>query len=184
MSGTLSRIPVNANGTAGDEQIMIDNEWCQQFTSHSVGHLAFGPDGYLYVTGGDGASYDNPDWGQFGGSLSGTPTPKNPCGDPPGSKGVGNTSPTARGGSMRSQSPRRPAGEPRVLNGALLRINPDTAAGVPGNPLYNAAVAVVERVAHHRLRDAQLVPFHHPARHVRDVARATWAWATGRRSTG
>ena len=40
---------------------------------------------------------------------------------------------------MRSQSPRRPAGEPRNLNGALLRINPDTGAGVPGNPLYNAA---------------------------------------------
>ncbi len=139
VSGTLSRIPVNANGTAGSEQIMIDNEWCQQFTSHSVGHLAFGPDGYLYVTGGDGASYDNPDWGQFGGSLSGTPTPKNPCGDPPGGKGVANTSPTARGGSMRSQSPRRPAGEARVLNGALLRINPDTAAGVPGNPLYSAS---------------------------------------------
>ena len=56
VSGTLSRIPVNANGSAGSEQILIDNEWCQQFTSHSVGHLAFGPDGYLYVTGGDGAS--------------------------------------------------------------------------------------------------------------------------------
>lgn len=139
VSGTLSRIPVNANGTAGTEQILIDNEWCQQFTSHSIGHLAFGPDGFLYVTGGEGASYDNPDWGQFGGSLNGSPTPKNPCGDPPGGKGVANTSPTARGGSMRSQSPRRPAGEARVLNGALLRINPDSAAGVPGNPLYNSS---------------------------------------------
>lgn len=139
VSGTLSRIPVKANGTAGAEQILIDNEWCQQFTSHSVGHLAFGPDGYLYVSGGEGASYDNPDWGQFGGSLNGSPTPKNPCGDPPGGVGVANTSPTARGGSLRSQSPRRPAGEARVLNGALLRINPDSAAGVPGNPLYNAS---------------------------------------------
>ncbi len=139
VSGTLSRIPVNANGTAGTEQILIDNEWCQQFTSHSVGALAFGPDGNLYVTGGDGASYDNADWGQFGGSLSGTPTPTNPCGDPPGSVGVGNTSPTGRGGAMRSQSPRRPAGEPRLLNGALLRINPDTGAGVPGNPMYSSS---------------------------------------------
>ena len=40
---------------------------------------------------------------------------------------------------MRAQSPRRPAGEPRVLGGALLRLNPDTGAGVAGNPLYNAA---------------------------------------------
>ena len=45
IGGTLSRIPVNANGTAGTEQIIIDNEWCQQFTSHSVGHIEFGPDG-------------------------------------------------------------------------------------------------------------------------------------------
>ena len=93
----------------GTEQILIDNEWCQQFTTHSVGALAFDSAGNLYVTGGDGASYENADWGQFGGSLSGTPTPTNPCGDPPGSVGVGNTSPTGRGGAMRSQSPRRPA---------------------------------------------------------------------------
>ncbi len=139
VGSTLSRIPVNANGTAGAEQILIDDEWCQQFTTHSAGHLAWGFDGSLYVTGGDGASYENADWGQFGGSLAGSPTPKNPCGDPPGSKGVGNTSPTGRGGAMRSQSVRRPAGEPRVLSGALLRLNPDTGAGVPGNPMYNAA---------------------------------------------
>ena len=139
VSGTLSRIPVNANGTAGAEQVIIDNQWCQQYTSHSVGHLAFGPDGYLYVSGGEGASYSNADWGQFGGTLSGTPTPANPCGDPPGGTGVANSAPTARGGSMRSQSVRRPAGEPRLLSGALLRLNPDTGAGVPGNPLYDAA---------------------------------------------
>jgi glucose/arabinose dehydrogenase len=139
VASTLSRIPINANGTAGAEQILIDDEWCQQFTTHSAGHLAWGFDGSLYVTGGDGASYENADWGQFGGSLANSPTPKNPCGDPPGGKGVANTSPTGRGGAMRSQSPRRPAGEPRVLSGALLRLNPDTGAGVPGNPMYNAS---------------------------------------------
>ena len=40
---------------------------------------------------------------------------------------------------MRSQSPRRPAGEPRVLSGTVLRLNPDTGAGVVGNPMYNAS---------------------------------------------
>jgi glucose/arabinose dehydrogenase len=137
--GRLSRIPVNANGTAGAEQVMIDNEWCQQFTTHSLGDLHFGADGMLYVTGGEGAGYASADWGQFGGSLPGTPTPVNPCGDPPGAVGVANTSPTGRGGALRAQSVRRPAGEPRLLSGTLLRINPDTAnaEGAPGNPMFD-----------------------------------------------
>lgn len=139
VSGTLSRIPVNADGTAGAEQVLIDDEWCQQFSSHSVGHLAFGADGDLYVSGGEGGSYQNPDWGQFGGSLPGTPTPVNPCGDPPGGVGIANAIPTARGGSLRAQSPRRPAGERRLLSGTVLRVDPDTGAGVPGNPMYDAA---------------------------------------------
>jgi glucose/arabinose dehydrogenase len=117
--------------------VIIKTEWCQQFTSHSIGHLAFGPDGDLYVSGGEGASYKQADWGQFGGSLPATPTPANPCGDPPGGVGTPLTSPTARGGSLRSQSPRRPAGEPVLLNGALLRVNPKNAAGVAGNPMYS-----------------------------------------------
>jgi glucose/arabinose dehydrogenase len=156
IGGTLSRIPVNANGTAGTEQIIIDNEWCQQFTSHSVGHIEFGPDGNLYVTGGEGASYDNADWGQFGGSLANTPTPKNPCGDPPGGVGGTQTAPTARGGAMRAQSMRRPVGEARLLNGSLLRINPDTGAGVPGNPEYSAATpsANASRVIAYGLRNS------------------------------
>ena len=38
----------------GGEQVLIQ-DWCQQYTSHSIGDLAFGPDGALYVSGGDGA---------------------------------------------------------------------------------------------------------------------------------
>ena len=139
VTNVLSRIPVNPDGTAGGEQRLMAPQWCQQFPSHSAGHLAFGPDGMLYVSAGDGAGYINVDYGQYGGSLAGTPTPPNPCGDPPGQSGTALTAPTARGGALRSQSPRRPAGEPVSLDGAVLRINPATGAGVPGNPNFNSA---------------------------------------------
>ena len=138
VTGNLVRIAVNADGTAGATKKLIAAQWCQQFSSHSIGHLAFGPDGMLYVSGGEGASFNNADWGQFGGSLQNTPTPVNPCGDPPGGVGVADTAPTARGGALRSQSLRRPAGEPVLLNGALLRVNPATGRGVKSNPAYDA----------------------------------------------
>jgi glucose/arabinose dehydrogenase len=120
----------------GPEQHLITDQWCQQFPSHSIGHLAFGPDGMLYVTGGDGASFTNTDWGQFGGGA-GSPTPANPCGDPPSPVGTALSPPSAEGGALRSQSPRRVAGHPILLDGAVLRVDPATGNGVAGNPMYN-----------------------------------------------
>src|SRR5512132_1005229 len=139
VTGNLSRIPVDpATGVAtGGEQPLITDEWCQQFPSHSIGHLAFGPDGSLYVSGGDGASFNNADWGQFGGGAN-SPTPANPCGGPPGPVGTALAPPGAEGGALRSQSPRRPTGQPILLDGAVLRVDPATGNGVPGNPMYNS----------------------------------------------
>jgi glucose/arabinose dehydrogenase len=139
VTGNLSRIPVDpSTGVAtGAEQPLIADQWCQQFPSHSIGHLAFGPDGNLYVTGGDGASFTNTDWGQFGGGTN-SPTPPNPCGDPPSPVGTALSPPGAEGGALRSQSLRRPAGHPILLDGAVLRVDPATGNGVPGNPMYNS----------------------------------------------
>src|SRR5688500_8308483 len=121
--------------------------------SHSIGSVGFGSDGYLYASGGDGAVPWAVDWGQFGGSVVGSPTPVNPCGDPPGSAGVANTSPTGRGGALRSQSLRRPAGEPALLNGTIIRINPATGAGAPGNPLAGSASPNQQRAVAYGLRN-------------------------------
>ncbi len=90
VSGRLSRLQANGDVMTGTEQVLI-NDWCQQFPSHSIGTVRFGPDGALYVSGGDGASFNGADYGQFGGSV-GSPTPVNPCADP-----------TSEGGALRSQ---------------------------------------------------------------------------------
>jgi glucose/arabinose dehydrogenase len=155
VTGTLSRIPVDpATGVAnGAEQPLIADDWCQQFPSHSIGHLAFGPDGNLYVSGGDGASFTNPDWGQYGGSLLNTPTPANPCGDPPSPVGTALSPPSAEGGALRSQSPRRVAGHPVLLGGAVLRVDPATGAGAPGNPMAGSTDANARRIIGYGLRN-------------------------------
>jgi glucose/arabinose dehydrogenase len=103
ISGRLSRFTVSGSTISGPEQVLVE-DWCQQFPSHSVGGLVFGPDGALYVSGGDGASFNGVDYGQLGGT-SGTPpvTPINPCGDPPGGS---MNPPSAEGGALRSQDVR------------------------------------------------------------------------------
>ena len=81
ISARVSRLQISGNVMTGSEQVLV-NDWCQQFPSHSVGTLLFGRDGYLYVSGGDGASFNNVDYGQYGANYAGDRA--NPCGDPPG----------------------------------------------------------------------------------------------------
>ena len=83
VSGRLARLTA-AGDTAvpGSEKTLLWG-WCQQFPSHSVGDLEFGPDGSLYVSGGEGASFYNIDYGQYGGTRGDPRAPKNPCDDPP-----------------------------------------------------------------------------------------------------
>ena len=147
VSARIGRVKVNpATGLAVEaKQTIFDSNssggWCEQFPSHSIGTLMFGPDGMLYAGAGDGASFDTADYGQFGGQRPGTPVPANPCGDPndAGGGGRGNalSLPTSQGGSLRSQSVRSNVGDGyQPYDGSIIRINKD--GSVPGdNPLAN-----------------------------------------------
>jgi glucose/arabinose dehydrogenase len=64
ISGRLSRFTANGS-VAGAEQVLIEG-WRQQYPSHSTGQVEFGPDGALYASGGDGASFNFVDYGQDG----------------------------------------------------------------------------------------------------------------------
>jgi glucose/arabinose dehydrogenase/PKD repeat protein len=151
VSGRLSRLTADGDTMVpGDERVLIEG-WCQQFPSHTVGDLAFGPDGALYVSGGDGASFDTVDYGQFGGHNAGFKA--NPCGDPPSPAGTALAPPSAQGGALRSQSLRRPAGQPNLLNGALLRVDPDSGAALPDNPLASRTDANAKRIVAYGMRN-------------------------------
>ena len=140
VSGRLSRLTATGD-TATAEQPLV-RDWCQQYPSHSIGTLGFGPDGYLYASGGDGASFNWADWGQHVGNLSPTATGQaNVCGDP-----------ANEGGALRSQD-LRTTSDAAALNGAIIRLDPDTGAGASGNPYAGSADANMARIAAEGLRN-------------------------------
>ena len=138
VTGRLSRLG------GGFEEVLIE-DWCQQYPSHSIGSLAFGQDGALYVSGGDGASFDFTDWGQGG-------IPRNPCGDPPVPVGGVQTPGSSEGGALRSQDVRT-TGDPTGLGGAILRVNPDTGAALPDNPNAGSSDPNARRIVAYGLRN-------------------------------
>ena len=144
VSGRLSRLQAAGNVMTAAEQVLIE-DWCQQYPSHSIGAVEFGPDGALYASGGDGASFNFVDYGQDG-------SPLNPCGDPPGAVGATLTPPTAEGGALRSQD-LRTSGDPVSLDGSIIRVDPATGAGLPNNPLAASADANARRIIAYGLRN-------------------------------
>ena len=146
VSSKLVRLTLNADNTTTKTDLIRD--WCQQFPSHSTGDLAFGPDGALYVSAGEGASFNYADYGQTG----------NPCGDPGGPAGSNLTAPSGEGGSLRSQDLRTPA-DPVGLDGTIIRVSPDTGAALPDNPNAAAADPNARRIVAYGLRNPYRIVF-------------------------
>jgi glucose/arabinose dehydrogenase len=133
VSGRLVRL-TDENDAGVAEKTLVEG-WCQQFSSHSIGDLNFGPEGALYASGGEGASFGEPDYGQLGAWPH-----ANQCGDPP-----------REGGSLRSQDlltpfdPSDPT-DPTGLSGTVIRVDPETGEGWPGNPLASSLDANERRI--------------------------------------
>ena len=83
VDGRLSRLQASGGGTDRPGRSRCSSRTGASSTRATrSARIAFGADGALYASGGDGASFNFADYGQDG-------APLNPCGDPPG--GVGAT---------------------------------------------------------------------------------------------
>jgi len=144
ISGRLTRL--TAEGDHAEEaegeplEDVLAEDWCQQFSSHSVGALQFDAEGDLWASGGEGGSFENVDFGQYG-----WPEP-NPCGDPPAGVGGEELPEDSEGGSLRAQNPRN-------LSGSVIRIDPETGEGVPGNPMYASSNQDERRIVGYGFRN-------------------------------
>ncbi len=150
-SSRISRLNAAGDVMTGTEQVLVE-DFCDQFGWHGGGGLEFGADGYLYATGGDGSSPIHWDYGQDADPATDW-HPINPCGDPPAGVDGVQSPPTAEGGRLRTQDLRTP-GDPLGLSGSLIRIDPATGAGVPGNPMFASADPNARRMLAHGLRNA------------------------------
>ncbi len=153
-SSRLERITVGNDGKATERRLLI-SDWCEQFGSHSIGDVAMGPEGSLYVSAGDGASFETVDTGQVNGNV---------CGDPVG-----------EGGALRSQDVRT-AADPTTLDGTVIRINPDTGLAWPTNPWATSADANRARVIAYGLRNPFRISLSPDGNQlsVADVGWSTW----------
>jgi glucose/arabinose dehydrogenase len=101
----LTAVKAGANWVMSGPEKELLVGGCYQFSSHASGDVAFGPDGELYASSGEGASFLDQDYGQYA----------SPCpGDP-----------ADEGGSLRSQDYRTSA-DALGVDGSVFRMDPDT----------------------------------------------------------
>lgn len=153
----VARVTVDAQGVmVGSPLTLVEDRWCYQFGSHSIGSVEMMDDGSLLVSSGEGANWAGTDYGQYGGQQLSPPvddlTPVNPCGDPPGGVGVASPADISEGGSLRSQD-LLTGDDPLSWDGAIARIHPDTGEAMPDNPLVGVGSTDDDGLIAHGLRN-------------------------------
>jgi len=176
-AGRLSRVTVdqNTNVAVGGEQIIIGGTyWCHQQQAHAVDHLAFGPEGALYISSGEGATASFTDWGQHSGAADAIVIP-NACGDPPAPAGSPLSLPTTEGGALRAQD-LRTSGDTAQGSGAITRVDPNTGNALPDNPLVGNGIPSDDRHIAYGLRNPYRFTFRPGTNElwVADVGWNTW----------
>ena len=146
----------------GAEQVLIE-DWCQQYPSHSIGSLAFGADGALYVERRRRREL------QLRRLRPGRQPRSNPCGDPP--AGVGGNAdvrrpPRAARSGARTSARRAIPVASTARSSASTPRHGRRAARQPARRELRP-----ERAPDRRLRAPQPVPLHLPARHERGLGR-------------
>ena len=164
--------PALAAQRASPSQVLI-NDWCQQYPSHSVGSLAFGADGALYVSARRRREL----------RLRRLRPGRQPASTRAATRPTRRRHPDAahRRGRRAAQpgrpDARRPDGPGRHRSSA------STPTRAPRCPTTRTPAARTQHPPDRRLRAAQPVPLHVPARARTTCTSATSAGTRGRRST-
>jgi glucose/arabinose dehydrogenase len=140
-SARLSRLRAEGSRAVAEEVLIED--WCSTGKFHTVAGLAFGSDGALYASAGDGSHAH--DYGQL-------VDPPNACGDPPVGVGEEQKPPSAEGGALRAQDLRTP-GDPVTLDGTFIRVDPATGRALPDNPSAPDPDANIQRIIAYGFRE-------------------------------
>lgn len=117
---------------------LIGSGWCQRAATHSMGDVAFGPDGYLYATAGDGTWPSGP-----------TQEQRAICSDRVDPRYAGRTAALDVLDSTAHVS----------LNGKVIRIDPATGLGAPTNPFAGSKDPNRARVVMAGLRNPYRIAF-------------------------
>ena len=144
----------------GAEQVLIEDAWCQQYPSHSVGASGSAPTARSMSAPATAPASASPTTGR---RRSGQPLRR-----PSGRLRRAPDSPNGRG-----RRPSQPGPEDRVrpeaLNGSILRVDPDTGERRPDNPARDERRR--QRPPDRRLRPEEPVPLRDPPGHQRALDR-------------